>query len=135
VSAIEIYKESISVQPTAEAYTFLGWAYSFQGRYREAILECQNAIRTDPDLGNPYNDIGVYLTEEGRYDEAIPYLQRALRAKRYESPHYPHYNLGRAFEKKGWWLEAIAEYQEALRIEGDYPLAERSLVKLRALLN
>jgi tetratricopeptide (TPR) repeat protein len=134
-TAIFLYKRSIAVSPTAEAHTFLGWAYSFQGRYRDAIRECKRAIEADPDLGNPYNDIGVYLTEEGRYDEAIGYLRRALLAKRYEALHYPHYNLGRAFEKKGWWREAITEYQEALRINSEYPLAERSLAKLRALLN
>jgi len=29
--AIELYKRSIEVFPTAESYTFLGWTYSFQG--------------------------------------------------------------------------------------------------------
>ena len=31
--AIELYKRSIEVHPTAEAHTFLGWVYSFQSRY------------------------------------------------------------------------------------------------------
>ena len=30
--AIELYRSSIEVCPTAEAHTFLGWTYSFQGR-------------------------------------------------------------------------------------------------------
>ena len=30
-AAIDLYKESIRVCPTAEAYTFLGWAYSHLG--------------------------------------------------------------------------------------------------------
>jgi len=135
VAAIDLYKKSIAVLPTAEAHTFLGWTYSFQDRYEEAIEECEKAIREDPDFGNPYNDIGVYLIERGRYDEAIPYLQRALKAKRYESLHYPHYNLGRALEKKGKWLEALAEYREALRLEKDYSLAEMSFYRLTALMN
>lgn len=134
-SAISLYKASIDTSPTAEAYTFLGWTYSFQGRFQEAIRECKKAILADPELGNPYNDIGVYLTEEGRYDEAIGYLLRALEAKRYEAVHYPHFNLGRAFEKKGRWREAVEEYEEALRIDPDFLPAERSLTKLRALLN
>ncbi|MGH7791738.1 MAG: tetratricopeptide repeat protein, partial [Thermodesulfobacteriota bacterium] len=52
--AIEYYKRSIEVHPTAEAYTFLGWTYSFQGKLQEAIAECKNAIKVDPDFGNPY---------------------------------------------------------------------------------
>lgn len=30
-AAIELYKRSIETYPTAEAHTFLGWVYSFQG--------------------------------------------------------------------------------------------------------
>ena len=134
-AAIALYKKSLQVHPTPEAHTFLGWTYSFQGRYDDAIRECQKAIEADPEFGNPYNDIGAYLIEDGRHEEAIPYLKRALAAKRYEAHHYPHYNLGRVFEKKGLWPEAIQEYQEALRIQPDYDLAQRSLARLQAQLN
>ena len=134
-AAISLYKQSLKVLPTAEAHTFLGWTYSFQGRYEDAIQECQKAIAADPDFGNPYNDIGAYLIEAGRLDEAIPYLKSAMAAKRYEAYHYPHYNLGRVFEKKGLWVEAIGEYREALRIQPDYSLAHRNLLRLQAQLN
>ena len=33
--AIETYRRSIEVCPTAEAHTFLGWTYSFQGRLED----------------------------------------------------------------------------------------------------
>jgi Tfp pilus assembly protein PilF len=134
-SAILLYKRSIDVLPTAEAYTFLGWTYSFQGRYEDAIRECEKAILEDPELGNPYNDIGAYLIEQRRYDEAIPYLRGALSAKRYEAQHYPHYNLGQALEKKGQWMEALTEYHEAIRLQSDYQEARLALTRLQALLN
>ena len=35
--AIRLYQQSIAVYPTAEAHTFLGWTYSFQGRLDDAI--------------------------------------------------------------------------------------------------
>jgi tetratricopeptide (TPR) repeat protein len=133
--AISLYKKSLSILPTAEAHTFLGWTYAFQKRYEDAIRECKKAIQADPEFGNPYNDIGAYLIEVARFDEAIPYLRSALAAKRYEAYHYPHYNLGRVFEKKGMWPEAIREYQEALRIQPDYSVAHRSLARLQAMLN
>src|SRR5688500_18893054 len=59
--AIELYKRSIETFPTAEAHTFLGWVYSFQERYDEAIEECLEEIRVDDTLGNPFNEIGSYL--------------------------------------------------------------------------
>ena len=64
--AVALYRESIAVFPTAEAYTFLGWTYSFMDRYDEAIAECLHAIEVDPDFGNPYNDIGSYLIQKGQ---------------------------------------------------------------------
>src|SRR5947209_14538855 len=65
VTAIELYRRSIEIYPTAEAHTFLGWVYSFQGRYDEAIDECLRAIQVDATFGNPYNDIGSYLIAKG----------------------------------------------------------------------
>jgi len=35
--AINLYTKSLGLYPTAEAYTFRGWAYGFQGRMDEAI--------------------------------------------------------------------------------------------------
>ena len=102
-AAIQAYRRSLAVWPTAEAHTFLGWAMSFQGRLDEAIEECHRAIAVDPDFGNPYNDIGVYLMQQDKLDEAIPWLEKAKDAKRYEPRHFPHMNLGRIYVKQGKW--------------------------------
>ncbi len=133
--AIAAYKRSIEMYPTADAHTFLGWAYSFQGRIDEAIKECEIAIQIDPDFGNPYNDIGVYLIEKGEYDEAIPWLQKAMLATRYEPRHYPHMNMGRVLVRKGQYQEAIKELKKALAIEPNYPAARIELHKLLGMLN
>ena len=81
--------------------------------------------RQDPDFGNPYNDIGAYLIEKGEFDEAIPWFQKAMQAKRYESPAFPHLNLGRVYERKGKWTEAIDSYKKALALNPDYALARK----------
>lgn len=133
--AIELYHKSIEIYPTAEAYTFLGWAYSFLGRYDEAINECRKAIEIDPDYGNPYNDIGAYLIEKGKLDEAISWLEKAITAKRYESYCFPHYNLGRIWEQKGDWEKALACYENALRENANYTLARRALSRLQGMMN
>src|SRR5260370_24422601 len=93
--AVELYQSSPELHPTAEAHTFLGWTYHFQGRVDEAIAECKRAIELDPEFGTPYNDIGAYLIELGRFEEAIPWLERATEAPHYEPPHLPHSNLRR----------------------------------------
>jgi tetratricopeptide (TPR) repeat protein len=133
--AVDLYKQSIAAHPTAEAYTFLGWTYSFMGRLDDAIEACRRAIQVDPDFGNPYNDIGAYLIEQGRLDEAIPWLKQAMQAKRYENPAFPHLNLGRVYERKGLWDEAIECYKTALTLDPDYALARRALGRLIGMLN
>jgi len=114
--AIRLYKESIAVYPTADAHTYLGWAYSFLGQLNEAIAQCEIAIQLDPDFGNPYNDIGVYLMQQERLDDAIPWLERAKSAKRYEPRHFPHINLGRIYLTKGMLQKALEEFNGALKI-------------------
>lgn len=115
--AIRLYKASIAEYPTAEAHTFLGWTYSFQGRYEDAIDQCKIAITIDPNFGNPYNDIGSYLIHLGRIDQAIPWLEQAKKAARYEPRHFPYLNLYRAYMKLGQLDRAQRELQQALFIQ------------------
>ncbi len=133
--AVNLYKQSIATHPTAEGYTFLGWTYSFMGRLDDAIEECHKAIAQDPDFGNPYNDIGAYLIEKGEFEEAISWFQKAMQAKRYESPAYPHLNLGRVYERMGNWTDAIESYKKALALDPNYKLARKALGRLVSSLN
>lgn len=129
--AVEQYKQSIHILPTAEAHTFLGWTYSFLGDLDAAIGECKQAIDLDPEFGNPYNDIGAYLIAKGKYNEAVPYLKEALAAKRYRAYHFAHFNLGRARERQGNLLSAFRHYKKALSIEPQYQMAQQALDDLR----
>jgi len=117
--AIRLYKQSIELYPTADAHTYLGWAYSFKGQLNEAIAQCEIAIRLDPEFGNPYNDIGVYLMQQQKLDDAIPWLERAKNAKRYEPRHFPYINLGRVYLTKGMIQKAIEEFNGSLSINPD----------------
>jgi len=133
--AVELYRRSIEVFPTAEAHTYLGWTLSFQGRLDEATRECHRAIEVDPDFGNPYNDIGCYLMQQGKLDEAVPWLEKAKQAKRYEPRQFPYMNLARIYVKQSRWWEALREFEAAVRLApGDAEL-RRALHSLRARLN
>ena len=133
--AVELFEQSIAVKPTAEGHTFRGWAISHLGRLDEAIEECKKAIQLDPDFGNPYNDIGVYLMQKGQLEEAIPWLEKAKTAPRYEPRHYPYANLGSIYERRGRWVEALREYKEALKLYPGYDVARKAVARLRAQMN
>jgi tetratricopeptide (TPR) repeat protein len=133
--AVDLYQSSLDLYPTAEAHTFLGWTYHYQGRVQDAIAECKRAIELDPEFGNPYNDIGAYLIGLGNFEEAIPWLERALEARRYEPRHFPQFNLGRAYLGKEMYAKAAACFEQALEIEPRYSLARQALVDLRRKVN
>jgi len=133
--AIELYQRSIATYPTAEAHTFLGWVYSFQSRYEDAINECLEAIRVDSTFGNPYNDIGSYLVAQGDLYGSVRWFKRALVAPRYESYAFPHMNLGRVYEQRGRLLEAVKHYGLALAQEPNYTQAAVALRRLQSRLN
>jgi Tfp pilus assembly protein PilF len=133
--AVALFTQSLELRPTAEAYTFRGWAYSFAGRLDEAIEECRKAIATDPGFGNPYNDIGCYLMEQGKPDEAVPWFEQAKRAPRYEPRHFPYLNLGRLRAVRGEVAEAIMEFEGALAESPEDPIALRFLEELKYKVN
>ena len=133
--AVELYTRSIAISPTAEAYTFRGWAYSHMDRTDDAIAECHKAIALDPDFGNPYNDIGAYLMAKGQLDEAAEWFEKAKRAPRYQPRHFPFMNLGRLYAAKGMVRRAIGEFEGALQIEPDDRFCRQALAQLHGMLN
>ncbi len=133
--AIALYKRSIEAHPTTESYTFLGWTYAMMRRYEEGIEMCHEAIKIDPEFGNPYNDIGSYLIALERWDEAIPWLEKALIAPRYDAPQYPHMNLGRVYEHRGDFKQALASYDRAIAIDPFYMVATYARRTMIARMN
>lgn len=133
--AILLYKRSIALYPTAEAYTFLGWAYSMIDLYDKAIALCKKAIEVDPAFGNPYNDIGAYLIELGRWEDAVPWLEEATTAPRYKTPEYAYMNLGRVYQHIGDFYQALIYYNRALTTAPLYLPAEWARNALLAKLN
>ncbi len=133
--AILLFKRSLTLWPSAEAYTHLGLTYSTLNRYEEAIACCKNAIEVDPSFGNPYNDIGTYLIELDQWEEAIPWLEKALTATRYESPQLPQLNLGRVYEHLGRNLLALQYFDQALEIDPYFQPAIWAKYQLLSRLN
>lgn len=116
-TATACYRHSIALAPSAPAHTFLGCLLAQTGRLDEAIAECREAIRLDPELGNAWSDLGAYYLEKGETDRAATYLERANAKTRFERPHHVHANLGRAHWHQGLLMKALDEFRTALALE------------------
>jgi len=129
------YRRSLDHKRTAEAHTFLGWAYGQQDQLDEAIRQCMKAIEVDPDFGNPYNDIGAYLLRKGNMKQSMEWFKNALEAPRYENYCFPYFNLGRVHRMRGHFSEAIENFRRALEEKPDFDAAEEALQEVRSRLN
>lgn len=58
----------------------------------------------------------------------------ALKAKRYESYCFPHFNLGRVFEAQGNLDRALEHYRAALNENPGYALAAKAVERVKARL-
>jgi Tfp pilus assembly protein PilF len=126
-SAIDCFNQSILQFPTSEGYTYRGWALSFLGMLEQAVQDCQKAIEIDPDFGNPYNDIGVYLMQLRLLDDAIPWFEKAKTAARYTPRHFPFLNLGHIYMAKGEQNKALEEYVQALDLDPENPVVLKAI--------
>ena len=133
--AAAYYQMSLDLFPTAEAHTSLGVALAARARWDEAIANCEKAIALDPELGNPCNDMGVYLIEKNRLPEALTWLDRALRAPRYDSRHFSHYHRGRILERMARFGEARSAFGQAVKLAPDWPPAQQAYLRVLGWLN
>jgi TolB-like protein/Tfp pilus assembly protein PilF len=87
------------------------------GRFDEAIAEMKRAQELDP-LSSIINaDLGETYFEARQYDRSIEQLRKTVEMD--QSFYYAHYHLGMAYEMKGSFSEAIAEYYKARQLNDD----------------
>jgi Tfp pilus assembly protein PilF len=133
--AIINFKLSIQYNPTAEAYTYLGWIHGLDGKYMEAIEYCFEAITLDKKFGNPYNDIGSYLLKLDREDESIEWFKKAINTPRFKERNLAYNNLGKIYKKRGRLLEALEMYKQARLHTPTDSLARKNYYKILSLTN
>ena len=102
---------------------------------RAAIENCEKAIALDPELGNPCNDMAVYLMEKNELSEALNWLDRALCAPRYDSRHFSHYHRGRILERMARFTEARSAFGEAIKLAPDWQPAQQAYLRVLGWLN
>jgi len=82
-TAIDFVDRAAALNPNfSGAWNYRGWVYQVAGRYEEAILSFERAIRVsplDPWLHNNLAGIGYALIELRRFDEAVAVSKKALR--------------------------------------------------------
>lgn len=114
--AILAVQEGIAANPKSYSlHLRLGAAYLAAGRYKEA----ENTFRTLADAGDPlptsYVGLAQVLLREGRAEDAVNMLSAVTQEM---GEHFLlSYFLGLSLDRSGKRLEAIAAFEEALRLD------------------
>jgi tetratricopeptide (TPR) repeat protein len=126
-SEFAIWSDTVGKRPqNARAQINFGVALRNLGRYEDAVMHFNKALRLKPDYASAHNNLGIILVKLGRFEEAFAHYQQAVRLK----PDYAsgHNNLG-AFllNVRNDPQEAIEHFKKSLQIKPDYAQAHNNL--------
>ena len=132
-AAVKQLLRAIELDPRfMRAYDNLGLCYEALGRFDEAARSFEDAIRLNGEQKTrspwPSLNLGLLLSRLDRLDEAEVRFRESLDC----DSRFPqaHYQLGVTFEKKGRASQAIAELEEAARLDPAYAEPQYALARL-----
>ena len=111
------FKRAIELNPdSGDARGYYSWFLPIMGRGDEAIAEARRGLQVDPLSTGLNGNLGSVFVFTHQWDKAIEQLRSSIDL----DPNYwfDHYFLGRAYEQKGRFPEAIAALKQAISLEG-----------------
>lgn len=95
-----------------------------------ALADFDLAAKLRPDMGEVYVNRGAALLLLGRWDEAIAAIDQGL-AIGAQDPHEAYFNRAVAHERRGNIPAAYRDYQTAIGLKPDWPLAQAELARFQ----
>ncbi len=118
-NAAEHYAQAVQLMPdSADALVGLGCALEDLQRQTEAEQIYRRALAVQPGFPGAHLNLGCLLVALKRPDEGLEHFQAAL--SRLPDSALGHFMLGNALGMLGFTAEAIAQTEQALRLQHDY---------------
>ncbi len=105
---------SYSISPSAESACYLGMSYPSNSE--DSLAWQRKAIETDPNFGEPWNEIGEILMKSGDIGSAINWFREAIVSKNYSKRGDAWINLTRAHMEIDQTLSAFFAAQKAVEL-------------------
>jgi len=115
------FRSAIALNPNyATGHDWYSVYLTAMGRHEEALAEIRRAQELDPLSLAINTDIGFEAYYSGRYDDAVRQLHSVLTV----NSGFPlaHLWLGRTYQQMSMYSQAIAEYDKAQIVLGDWPV-------------
>ncbi len=121
-NSLTIFQHAIDVtEDNYVAHFCIAKSLREQGRFDEAVSECQKCLQVTPYDPYALNALGVVFSQQGKFDEAVKYFTEALRIKPDFAAAYT--NIGYALALQGNLDEATVHLTEALRLDPHFAQA------------
>ena len=123
---LAIKREALSRRDLAATYDNRGVMLDQLGHIGRASDDFNMAIRIQPDLGDPYVNLGVMLIKEKKYEEALGQINKGMDLGM-GFPHLGYYNRAIAEQMLGRYKEAYYDYKKSVELEPSFAAAEERL--------
>jgi DNA-binding winged helix-turn-helix (wHTH) protein/tetratricopeptide (TPR) repeat protein len=101
------------------------------GRFSEALIEINKALRVDPTSLIINVTKGIILYEAREYDRSLEQFENTIELNRFYDPIY--YGLALTYEQKGMFREAIRAARIAVRLSDRHPMKIMARVHVHAM--
>jgi serine/threonine protein kinase/Tfp pilus assembly protein PilF len=127
-SAERELKRAIELNPNDEvAHTVYAYYLHSMGRADEGLAEMKRAYELNPlsiRINSGLGDMLAFAHAHRQYDQAIEQFRKTIELEPAQwSLGSIYWHLGAVYEKKGMYVEAIAEYQKGMNLSGESDLA------------
>ena len=134
--ALNYFRKSLKLHPSVEGHIGLADIYDDMGLMEEAIEECKKAIQIDTSNYRPYEKIAHLYFEINDYHTAEQWLSQGIEKVANEfSKASLYYMLGRVYERRGQWHQALAAYEQSFDKNPKFFIALVAALRLRAKFN
>ncbi|MEK7831048.1 MAG: tetratricopeptide repeat protein, partial [Acidobacteriota bacterium] len=114
------YRRALELNPNfAQAHQYRGICLTHRGQIEAGTEEIKQAQRLDPLTPSTSLSLVLNYYAARRYEEAIAQCRKILDMK--SDFYMAHSMLGLVYEQQGKWDEAIAEFNEARRMDPQQP--------------
>jgi tetratricopeptide (TPR) repeat protein len=125
ICTASLKEELLGLKDQAATHDNRGVLLDDLGKVEEAAEDFHAAIRLDPNLGDPYVNLGSMLIKQHQYEAALTHINKGLDLGA-SFPHIGYYDRAVAEEMMGRFKEAYYDYKKVLELEPGYdPATER----------
>jgi tetratricopeptide (TPR) repeat protein len=121
-----ILRDALSRKDRAATYDNRGVMLDQMSKTEKAALDFHTAIALDPNLGDPYVNLGSMLIKQNQYPEALEQINKGIDLG-VSFPQIGYYDRAVVQQLMGHYKEAYYDYKKALELAPNFTQASERL--------